>query len=128
VDYNCFAWALRDSTKCIDPDPMGIYSWPEGIQREYTLESFIELFRESGFEECDNSSFEKGYEKVAIYLSDNGTPIHAARQVEGGKWTSKLGDWEDIVHELDGLEGTGLAYGQVAKILKRKENLENLTA
>ena len=34
-----------------------------------------------------------------------------------GLWTSKLGDWEDIRHELQDLEGE--FYGSVALIMKR---------
>jgi hypothetical protein len=47
-----------------------------------------------------------------------GQPTHAAKQMESGKWSSKLGDWEDVEHAtLEALEGD--FYGKVAQILKR---------
>lgn len=46
-------------------------------------------------------------------------PTHVARQLDDGKWTSKLGSNEDIIHHtLDGLEGE--KYGQVTTIMTRK--------
>ena len=45
------------------------------------------------------------------------TITHATRQLPNGKWTSKLGDWEDISHELEGIEGE--KYGNIYQILKR---------
>jgi hypothetical protein len=60
--------------------------------------------------------FEEGYEKVALFAL-LGAPKHAARQVPGGRWTSKLGEREDIEHELHAL--TGQVYGSVARVLKR---------
>ena len=55
--------------------------------------------------------------RVAQATSD-GEPTHAARQLPNGKWTSKLGRWEDIEHDLEGL--TGEMYGSVQQILKRQ--------
>ena len=52
-----------------------------------------------------------------MYINHDGIPVHAARQLSTGKWTSKLGALEDIEHELDGLMGE--RYGKVGKILKR---------
>lgn len=58
------------------------------------------------------------YEKIAIYVDDSGDPSHAARQTSSGKWTSKIGELEDIEHgSLSDLEGE--AYGTVAQIMKR---------
>jgi hypothetical protein len=50
-------------------------------------------------------------------MATDGEPTHAARQLPNGKWTSKLGRWQDIEHELDGLVGE--MYGTVKQILKR---------
>jgi hypothetical protein len=37
-----------------------------------------------------------------------------------GKWTSKLGDWDDIEHDtLEALEAA--FYGRVAQIMKRSK-------
>ena len=47
-----------------------------------------------------------------------GAPTHAAWQRPDGRWTSKLGDNEDIIHDkLDGLAGP--KYGTVTVFLKR---------
>jgi hypothetical protein len=73
-----------------------------------------------GYEECATDELEPGFEKVVIYMDEDGFPTHAARQLENGNWTSKLGGWEDIEHtSLSCLEGTDLAYGTVAVILRR---------
>ena len=47
-----------------------------------------------------------------------GIPTHAARQLRSGRWTSKLGQAEDIEHELRALEGA--IHGAVVLILKRQ--------
>lgn len=55
-----------------------------------------------GYAQCNDASFEDGVTKVAMYLDEDGLPTHFARQVEaieGDKWTSKLGDAIDIVHD-----------------------------
>jgi hypothetical protein len=43
--------------------------------------------------------------------------MHAARQLPGGRWTSKLGNREDIEHDLNAVSGE--AYGTVVMVLKR---------
>jgi hypothetical protein len=50
-------------------------------------------------------------------IATDGELTRAARQLPNGKWTSKLGRWQDIEHELDGL--VGAMYGTVRQILKR---------
>jgi hypothetical protein len=75
------------------------------------------VFRRHGYITTDNRDCEKGFEKVAIYADDEGAQ-HVARQLQDGKWTSKLGDLSDVEHaDLMVLEGT---YGKVARILKRR--------
>jgi hypothetical protein len=61
---------------------------------------------------------EPGFEKVALIVDARGVPTHAARQLPTGRWTSNLGAWEDIEHELHALEGH--AYGIVALLLTRQ--------
>jgi len=60
---------------------------------------------------------EVGFEKVALFADAQGLPLHAARQLSDGRWTSKLGEQEDIEHALRDLEG--VAYGNVALVMKR---------
>lgn len=100
--YNCIAWAAGESKRRWEPDPLGIYHWPAGVQREYSIESFIKAYETLGYRVCFGSELEGGIEKVAIFsIAESGIqrPTHAALQLESGKWTSKLGDLEDIEHD-----------------------------
>jgi hypothetical protein len=121
TNYNCIAWAAGDTHHWWWPvsAPIGGYYWPPGISCDSTLASFIQAFELQGYEVCDNEMLEPGFEKVAMYVGPDGVPTHAARQLESGAWTSKLGKLEDIEHSaLAALEGE--AYGTVAQILKRQ--------
>ncbi|MDZ8187072.1 MAG: hypothetical protein RMX96_19770 [Nostoc sp. ChiSLP02] len=116
--YNCFAWAAGEDNRWWSPiDPDNTYYWVEGITPELTMSAFIQAYESLGYELCNNSDLEAGFEKIAIYATSDGEPTHAARQLLNGKWTSKLGRWEDIEHELEGLIGE--MYGDVKQILKR---------
>ncbi len=117
--YNCVAWALHDDSKRWDPIEVGGYYWPPDQSRARTVENFADLFnRNGGFVVCENADHEEGYEKIAIFGDAIGNFMHVARQVGMGKWTSKLGDWEDVEHgTLEALEGGG--YGHVAKLMRR---------
>jgi hypothetical protein len=114
-DYNCIAWAAGDTTRKWEP----LSFWPvQDPQSERgRIFSLISVFQELGYSVCSGRSLEAGYEKVAIY--GHGTEWdHAARQLENGKWTSKLGDLEDIEHEtLDCL--VSQEYGEVLCLMKR---------
>jgi len=60
----------------------------------------------------------KGFRKVAIYCDAAGFPTHAAKQLIGDWWESKLGQWERVVHKGTGaLEGT--AYGKVCRCYEK---------
>ena len=117
--YNCIAWAAGDVSNWWwpdEPDQLDSSYWPPGVPRVETLDAFGEAFATLGYEACDDERPEAGYEKVALFTIA-GEPTHAARQLAGGRWTSKLGPMEDIEHGLRDLEG-GL-YGSVAMLLKR---------
>ena len=110
------AWAAGSNERWWDPSPG--YYWPIAA-REGTLEELIDYFKSLGFTEPAGAEFEKGVAKIAIY-EDAGDYTHAAKQVDNGKWSSKLGRSEDIEHEsLASLEGHKPAYGKVAVVLKR---------
>ena len=66
---------------------------------------------------CESGNFEKGFEKIAIYSDKMKTPTHAARQLDNGSWTSKLGRCNDISHDVIGV--SGFTYGQIAVFMKR---------
>ena len=115
--YNCIAWAGGVIDRRVWPSQKG-YWWPTGISQEETTEAFIQFYARSGYELCGNADSENGYEKIAIYCDDGGTPEHAARQLPSGQWTSKLGEYHDITHnELDGVE---IEYGYARVFMRRR--------
>jgi hypothetical protein len=119
-DYNCIAWAAGDDANWWWPTTaLGDVPrfWPAGAPREETLVAFVAAFATLDFAPSDSEVLESGFEKVALFVDARGVPTHAARQLPTGLWTSKLGEWEDIEHELHTLEGD--VYGTVALLLKR---------
>jgi hypothetical protein len=126
-NYNCIGWAAGDDSRWWEPDTFELYFWPEAVPRRYTLQAYAEAFRREGFELCENATFEAGWEKVAIYTKEDGSPTHAARQLTNGDWTSKLGSAEDIRHaDLDHLNGEH--YGKPAIMLRRQRHGEALSS
>jgi hypothetical protein len=115
--YNCIAWAARDSSDWWWPTGDAAPVWPPEVARHLSLDAFTAAFATLGYVGAADESVEPGMEKVAIFADAAGTPTHAARQLASGRWTSKLGQAEDIEHELRALEGE--IYGAVALILKR---------
>jgi len=115
--YNCIAWAAGDSSKWYEPDPLGMYFWPESVPRMYSIGAYISLYEQLGFIECNNGSVEKQFEKIALFATGN-QPTHAAKQLINGDWSSKLGINIDVSHTLSSMEG-GI-YGTVVQFLKRK--------
>jgi hypothetical protein len=116
--YNCIAWAAGSVDIWWWPigDPERVY-WPEGAPRVETVVAFRAAFATLGYVDCDHAESELGYEKIALFASAKGVPTHAARQLASGRWTSKIGQLEDIEHFLQDLEGT--AYGSVSLVMKR---------
>jgi hypothetical protein len=115
--YNCIAWAANEANVRWDPDPFLQYYWPPSVPRELTLDALIAAYKTVGFEVCADDSLEEGKEKIAIYALD-GEPKHAARLLENGNWTSKMGDFEDIEHP-DSTAVCGPLYGFVALFMSR---------
>jgi hypothetical protein len=117
--YNCIAWAGHDDADRWEPH--GAF-WLADIARNTKPATMVQLFQALGYEVCDTHELEEGFEKVAIYLDDTRYDFrHVARQVESGRWASKLGSWEDIEHpSLAGLEGAPPAYGTARIFLRRR--------
>ncbi len=117
--YNCIAWAAGDTTDWWWPDepdsPDSAY-WPPSVPRVETLEAFRDAFTTLGYLPCGDDQLEPGFEKIALFALA-GVPKHAARQLPNGRWTSKLGPMEDIVHALQDLAGA--VYGSVVLLMKR---------
>lgn len=117
TSYNCIAWAANDNSRWYWPDPHGYYFWPVDIPREENVRAFILLFESLGYIKCDNGNHEPEYQKVAIYAL-NDKPTHAARQLDNGMWTSKLGRQIDVQHNLNNISGG--VYGEVVQFLKKE--------
>ncbi len=120
--YNCIAWAAGDVTRWWWPARRrGISYWPPGVAREETIEAFVEAYATLGFQECANDSFEAGIEKIALFAINIHSiviPTHAARQLDSGEWTSKMGSLEDIKHTTCAAP-SGPIYGRPVCYLAR---------
>lgn len=119
--YNCVAWAAGDITNKWDSTLEGAgYYWPPGIGRDDSPDEWAEIFERHGYHLTENKAHEPGIEKVAIYAAHDGPDgaLHVARQLQDGKWTSKLGNGSDIEHaDLECLEGD--YFGTVMRVLAR---------
>ncbi|MGH7034218.1 MAG: DUF7689 domain-containing protein [Stellaceae bacterium] len=117
--YNCIAWAANDDQNWWWPD--GAY-WPNGVAHDLTIQAFVDAFATLGYAKCSGGELEPGFEKIALYAERipgiEWEPTHAARQLQSGCWTSKLGPFEDIEHLGVDAVADGL-YGTVAAYLKR---------
>ena len=120
-DYNCIAWTFGESRTWWSPAPGGYY-WPRGLPKNARdASNLVQLYVMHGFEVCEDGStaLAVGFEKVALYTALGGEWRHAALQRPDGKWTSKLAEHEDIVHDMaeDLLGGEYLA---IAFVLRRQ--------
>ena len=115
-EYNCTAWALGISSQDWDWDNPEGY-WPPSLPRNRWVGTMIRLFANEGFSICDGDDNEPGYEKIAIYAFV-GQFTHVARQLEDGRWTSKLGYREIIAHPSPASLARGI-YGDVHCIMRR---------
>ncbi len=115
--YNCIAWAAEDPERWWWPDPQMQKYWPPNVPRAETVEAFEMAFGVLGYSERTDDSVEPGKQKIAIFVSRQGAPTHAARQLPDGWWASKLGPQVDIEHELSAIYGP--TYGSVAVVLGR---------
>jgi hypothetical protein len=115
--YNCIAWAAGDTGKWWWPVGHSRFFWPHGVPREETVTAFEAAFATLGYAPCDDAEAESGFERIALFCDTAGIPTHAARQLSNGRWTSKLGELDDIEHDLRHLEGE--VYGLVVRLMKR---------
>lgn len=116
-DYNCIAWALGYQDAKWDPSPW--YYWPRGVPRNQAVSTVATIFASFGYLACDEESPQPGCDYVAIFSQDGLNYTHVARRLPDGRWTSKLGNLEDIAHDdCAGLAGD--EYGQVVRWMKRE--------
>jgi hypothetical protein len=119
-EYNCIAWAAGDQEAWWWPDNsvVGYSYWPPNVPRTETVLAFLLAYSTLGYARCEDGSLEQGFEKIALYVGSDDIPTHAARQLPDGRWTSKLGGFEDISHtNLECLHGE--SYGRISVYLKR---------
>jgi hypothetical protein len=115
--YNCFAFAVHDTGQYWQKVAVHGYYWP--LERDDRIEDWVKALSLHNFKLTDTGDLEPGFEKVCIYMNDDGSPEHVARQLESGEWTSKIGKREDIQHAtLAALEGK--EYGDATIFMKRK--------
>jgi hypothetical protein len=114
--YNCVAWTAGVTDAVWWPaDPDGY--WPPGVPDELTVDAVAAALATVGYAPCADGGYEPGYEKAAVYAR-SGVPTHVARQLVGGRWSSKLGRDCTVSHATPGgVEGP--VYGSVAVYLRR---------
>ena len=124
-NYNCAAWAIEDVKRWWEPYGLILptstpeYHWPDELPHNSKPETYVRFFALNGYELADDDSLEEGYTKIAIYVLDDEF-AHVARQVSRYRWTSKIGEQEDIEHSLRALENDApYTYG-TASIFMRK--------
>jgi hypothetical protein len=116
-NYNCVAWAAGDAATRWWPSEDDRDQWPVNAPRVESLDAFRAAFATLGYRAANAADYVQGTEKVAIFANAEGVPLHMARQLPNGRWTSKLGALEDIEHDLHDLEGD--EYGQVVLVMER---------
>jgi hypothetical protein len=132
--YNCIAWAYIENSKWMWPKSSesvdmldAIRFWPDGVENNEDVTSFIKAFQLKGYSICDSWEHEEGFQKIALYVQGDTTVCtHAAREIVAdknncGKWTSKLGPSNDI-HHSSPYELEGAIYGRVHCIMKREHS------
>ena len=120
--YNCIAWAVGDRERWWDPIDIDAY-WPTGVERGDSVAIVQAGLRTVGFEACENGELESETEKIALFEHE-GVFTHVARQLDDGRWTSKLGKDCDIEHELAVIENSegpwrAYRYGVVVAFMAR---------
>lgn len=120
-EYNCIAWAADDMDHRWE-DVGDEWYWPAAaVIRNGTMSSLIEAFQLLGYEVCESSDLEAGYQKIALYGSDDAWR-HAAKQLHDGRWSSKCGFFDDIAHgRLSDVSCD--AYGEAYCFMKRRSVL-----
>lgn len=114
--FNCVAWAVGVTNAWWWPGDPGDY-WPAGIPDEPTVSAVVSTLGTVGYLPCADGLPEPGFEKAAVYATGE-TATHVAKQLPGGRWSSKLGRDCVVSHAtVGGVEG--VVYGQVVAYLKR---------
>jgi len=115
--FLCIVVPVHDVSQKWDPFPPGLHYWPPGVDRSYFVPAFIEAYATIGYKVCADGSLDPSCEKIVLYTNDFGGVEHVARQLSDGRWTSKIGNEEDIIHENpQSLKG---GYGEPTVFMQR---------
>ena len=115
-EYNCIASAVGVTAPWWGYRNPGDY-WPPSLPLNQEVGTIMQLFANEGYSVCDGDTREPGYEKIAIYAFV-GQFTHVARQLDDGRWTSKLGNREVVTHPSPENLAQGI-YGNVHCIMRR---------
>lgn len=125
LNHNCFAYAIGDTLHWWEPFGFVLptsnppYHWPNELPQNKLPQTLVRFFENHGFEVTEESERENGIEKLALYVRDNEV-THAALQLPNGRWKSKIGNKEDILHDLGELESDiPYGYGQATIFMSR---------
>ena len=113
--YNCIAYAAGDTSQWWDHSPR--HYWPAHATRSSSIENLKEVFIGLGFEQCQDSSAEDDYQKIALY-EQQGVWTHAAVQTPSGRWRSKMGQGPVIEHSSPESLSSG-PYGNPTITMRR---------
>lgn len=130
--HNCVAYAIGEINKDAD---MLVFSKRfdlslcglSNTNLDHSVAGYSKLLSHFyNFNICNTQELEKGFEKIALYegydVDGEKGFLHIALQLKNGKWTSKLGIYEDIEHDtLDVLAGN--FYGNPVLYMKRPEGM-----
>jgi len=114
-EYNCFAWVTGTTDAWWEPGR----TWPIDASTDWNVDVVLKAYESQGFARCQDGASAPGFEKIAVYCNEGGEPTHVAKQLQNGRWSSKLGTWEDVEHDLPDFEGAHPAYGQARVFMKR---------
>ena len=113
--YNCIAYAAGETGRSWWPN-VDSY-WPAWATSTNSIESLKEAFAGLGYEQCDDSDAEAGYQKIALYEA-RGVMTHIALQMPNRRWRSKLGRGPVIEHHSpESLSGEN--YGNPTVFMRR---------
>lgn len=123
--YNCVSHALGFCDRWTQPPvmPSPFIFWPPGVMVSFALDAYVELFQHYGYTICSDGKPVELVEKIALYGDLYGQFTHVAKQLENGRWTSKLGAMEDIEHP-DTIHVESDGYGE-ARIFMERDRDQN---
>jgi len=129
--YNCFAFVIGDETKFWWPNDEYSY-WPHSNAPD-SVQELVSVLEEHNYEECNDGSYEKGVQKIAIF-ENRGDAVHVAIQppYRNGIWKSRMQYNIDIEHDdLGSLETwpeddpSRQGYGRAVKFMRLRKSRKN---